>query len=302
MSGETKSMARVIFSVDVEDWFHILDVAGAPDFASWERQPSRVERNFRELLEIFAERDRRVTCFFLGWVAQRFPHLVREAADLGHEIASHGYAHRLIYTMTEAEFTVDARRTRELLEDIAGEPVQGFRAPGFSVTPETPWFFAALEEAGYRYDSSVFPSTREHGGWSGAECGPHVVAGTGLVEFPISTIGVFGRRLCVFGGGYLRAFPTWFVRRATRSVLGEGRPVIVYIHPREIDPKQPRVQMPLRRRIKCYVNLRTTEKKVRQLTAEFASMTFREYVAENFAEPAREVIAHAASVSAGGAA
>ena len=155
---------QCIFSVDVEDWFHILDVPRAPDVASWSGLPSRVEANFRRLLDLFSAQGRYVTCFFLGWIAERFPHLVREAVARGHEIASHGYAHRLAYRMTRSEFRADALRSRLLLEDISGTPVIGYRAAGFSSTEATPWFFAELSASGYLYDSSVFPARRGHGG------------------------------------------------------------------------------------------------------------------------------------------
>ena len=156
-------MQTSIFSVDVEDWFHILDVPSAPAISEWSALPSRVEKNFFRLLEIFSDHDVRVTCFFLAWIGERFPHLVREAAGRGHEIASHGYAHRLVYEQGREEFYDDVLHARLLLEDIAGTAVTGYRAPGFSTTEQTPWFFDALAEAGYQYDSSVFPAARGPG-------------------------------------------------------------------------------------------------------------------------------------------
>ena len=273
---------KSIFSVDVEDWFHVLDVAGAPAFSSWHQLPSIVEPDFRRLLDLFDQHHARVTCFFLGWVAERYPHLVREAAARGHEVASHGYAHRLVYQSSRQEFFEDASRARRLLEDLAGTPVLGYRSAGFSVTDKTQWFFEALVEAGYSYDSSVFPAARGHGGMSDARREPHCISTPAgpLMEFPITVSTLLGKPLCFFGGGYLRLFPSWLIRRAVRQVLGEGRPVVFYIHPREIDPSHPRIPMPLTRRFKSYVNLRTTETKLRRILAEFPVTTFRDFMAE----------------------
>jgi polysaccharide deacetylase family protein (PEP-CTERM system associated) len=275
-------LAESIFSVDVEDWFHVLDIPGAPAFSSWHELPSIVETDFRRLLDLFDEYHARVTCFFLGWVAERYPHLVKEAAARGHEIASHGYAHRLVYELSRQEFFEDAWRARRLLEDLAGTPVLGYRSAGFSVTEKTPWFFDALVEAGYAYDSSVFPAPRGHGGMRESRREPHRIstpAGS-LTEFPITVADWLGRPMCFFGGGYLRLFPSWLIRRAARQVLAQGRPVVFYIHPREIDPSHPRLSMPMTRRFKSYVNLSTTENKLRRILAEFPVTTFRDFMAE----------------------
>ncbi|UCE86575.1 MAG: polysaccharide deacetylase family protein [Deltaproteobacteria bacterium] len=277
-----------ILSIDVEDWFHILDVDSTPDLAHWEELPSRVERNFTRLLDLLDAKRVPATCFFLGWVADRFPHLVLEADRRGHEIASHGYAHTLVYRMTPEAFYQDARRARELLEKIVGRPVAGYRAPGFSVTEQTPWFFQKLHEAGYRYSSSVFPAARGHGGLRANRLEPYAVAcdGAAITEVPITVRRVLGKRICFFGGGYLRLFPYRVIRDMTRSLLAEGRPVVFYVHPREIDPDQPRLAMGPARRFKSYVNLRTTEDKLRRLLDEFEFTTFERYLAD--APPAAE--------------
>lgn len=274
-----------ILSVDVEDWFHILDVSSAPPMERWETLPSRVEVNFRRLLDLFEERQAHASCFFLGWVAERFPQLVREAARRGHEIASHGYAHRLVHSMTRDEFYADALRTRKILEDVSGTAVGGFRSAGFSVTEDTPWFFAALAEAGYQYDSSIFPARHGHGGMRHSRREPYRVQGEGanLIEFPISVADLLGKPMCFFGGGYLRLFPYSLTRRMARRVLAEGRPVVYYVHPREIDPAHPRLSMSLVRRFKSYVNLHSTEGKLRRILLEFPTVTFREYLAMNAA-------------------
>jgi polysaccharide deacetylase family protein (PEP-CTERM system associated) len=272
-------MQTSIFSVDVEDWFHILDVPSAPALEEWSALPSRVEKNFSKLLDLFSEENVQVTCFVLGWIGERFPHLVREAAARGHEIASHGYGHRLVYEQGRDDFYEDVRHARLLLEDIAGVPVTGYRAPGFSTTEDTPWFFDTLAEAGYRYDSSVFPAARGHGGMRAGRRDPHRIGnGDGILELPITVANCMGKPMCFFGGGYLRLFPYWLVRKMARQVLAEGRPVVFYIHPREIDPGHPRLPMNRKRQFKTYVNLDTTERKVRQVLRDFPVTTFQNVI------------------------
>lgn len=277
-----------VFSVDVEDWFHILDIPGGPPLAEWASLPSRVEKNFLRLLDMFSEHHATTTCFFLGWVAERFPHLVREAADRGHEIASHGFSHRLVYEMNRGEFLEDVTRARALLEDLTGTPVAGYRAAGFSATEKTPWFFEALLEAGYRYDSSVFPAQRGHGGMQSSPRLPHWIGSEseGILEFPITVADFFGKPLCFFGGGYLRLCPYWLIRRMSRRVIGAGQPVFFYIHPREIDPSHPHLAMNAHRHFKSYVNLESTEKKIDHILRDFPVTTFRALM-ENMAAGGR---------------
>jgi polysaccharide deacetylase family protein (PEP-CTERM system associated) len=269
-------MQTSVFSVDVEDWFHILDDPSVPTIDQWPGLPSGVEKNFCKLLDLFSENNVQVTCFFLGWVAERFPHLVKQAAGRGHEIASHGYGHRLVYQLSRTEFYEDVRGARLLLEDISGVEVVGYRAPGFSTTDETPWFFDALIEAGYQYDSSVFPAQRGHGGMPQGRREPHRIADhDALLEFPITVANLLGKPTCFFGGGYLRLFPYWLIHKMALQVLAEGRPVVFYVHPREIDPAHPRLPMGRIRRFKSYVNLETTETKLRRVFRDFPVTTFR---------------------------
>lgn len=271
---------KIIFSVDVEDWFHILDVQSLPAQSVWHRLPSRMESNFHRLLDIFTENNARVTCFFLGWVAEHFPSLVREAASRGHEIASHGYAHRLVYEMTGNEFYQDALRSKQLLEDISGTAILGYRSAGFSLTNRSPWFFEKLAAAGYLYDSSVFPAARMHGGMAEACRVPFVIGSDSskIIEFPVSVVSLASKSMCFFGGGYLRLSPYWLIRKMAAEVLHSGRPLIFYIHPREIDPSHPRLEMNLFRRFKSYVNLDGTEDKVRRILDEFPVDTFRNFL------------------------
>lgn len=273
---------KCVFSVDVEDWFHILDLPATPDLAEWDGLPSRVERNFRRLLDVFEQKGVRVTCFFLAWVAEKFPALVKEAVRQGHEIASHGYAHRLVYQLTPEAFYQDAVRSKKILEDVSGRPVWGYRSAGFSVTDDTDWFFDKLIEAGYVYDSSVFPAVRGHGGMANGQRSPFWIERPSgdLFEFPVSVAEVMGKSMCFFGGGYLRLFPYPVVRKMARSVLSEGRPVIFYVHPREIDPDHPRLAMNWKRRFKSYVNLQSTMPKIERLLNEFEVTSFEQLIHE----------------------
>ena len=264
-------------TVDVEDWFHILDVGG-PQIEDWDSLPSRVEQNFMRLLDLFSEKKATTTCFFLGWVAKRFPHLVKEAVRRGHEIASHGYAHRLTNELTREQFYDDVLRARLVLEETAGTAVNGYRAPGFSMAE---WIFDTLAEAGYRYDSSIFPASHGHGGRPNAPREFHAIPcrnGQVLFEFPITVASVLGKPMCVSGGGYLRLFPYWFIRRKSREAVDEGNPVVFYIHPREIDPGHPRLPMNAYRQFKSYVNIAATESKLSRILDDFRVTTFQQYL------------------------
>lgn len=271
---------KCIFSVDVEDWFHILDLPSTPAIEVWGRLPSRVEKNFMRLLDIFSEKDVNVTCFFLGWVAEKFPHLVKEAGSRGHEIASHGYSHTLVYEMTEQDFFHDVVKAKDIIENISGQSVLGYRSPGFSTTERTPWFFDKLIEAGYHYDSSVFPASRGHGGLKSANLPPYLVkrGENSIMEFPITVTKLFGKPFCFFGGGYLRLSPYYIVKKMALKVFKEGRPVIIYIHPREIDPDQPRLHMSYKRKFKSYINLKNTERKIYKILEDFDITTFDEFL------------------------
>jgi polysaccharide deacetylase family protein (PEP-CTERM system associated) len=279
---------KSIFSVDVEDWFHILDVRSTPDISKWDSIPSYIEKNFMKLLDMFSETNVQSTCFFLGYVAKRFPWLVKEASARGHEIASHGYAHRLVYQMTQQEFLKDLLQSKRVLEDLIGQEVRGFRSAGFSVTEKSPWFYDMLIEANYRYDSSIFPAVGGHGGLKTANSSPHlVVTGAGrIIEFPITVSSILRKPFCFFGGGYLRFFPYLLVRQMAHRVLREGRPVVFYVHPREVDPGHPRLAMNLKRRFKSYVNMKGMERKIINILREFKFCTFYDFIYEHnmFAE------------------
>ncbi|MFH1701177.1 MAG: XrtA system polysaccharide deacetylase [Candidatus Zixiibacteriota bacterium] len=269
-----------IFTIDIEDWFHILDIPSAPPFTEWDKLPSRVEKNYYRLLNIFSEKNIKATCFFLGWIAEKYPHLVTESVSRGHEIASHGYGHKLVFEMSEKEFSDDAVKSKKIIEDISGQEVLGYRSAGFSITEKCPWFFDVLIRCGYEYDSSVFPARRGHGGIKTANKAPHLIETPSgkLIEFPISVSKIWGRRMCFFGGGYLRLFPERLINKMAGNVLLDNWPVIFYIHPRDIDPEQPRLPMNFYRRFKSYVNLRGMENKINSLLDRHSWITMNEYI------------------------
>lgn len=271
-----------ILSVDVEDWFHILELSSTPNINDWNNLESRVKRNFYILLDEFDKTDTKVTCFFLGWVASQYPELVKEANNRGHEIASHGFSHQLIYTQSRDEFSEDIIKSKNILEDITGQLVLGYRAPGFSIMKDTSWALDELAKAGYTYDSSIFPASRGHGGISDGNLFPHEIeTNYGIIrEFPLTVVNLFNNRFCFFGGGYLRLSPFCLIRQMSKRVNKENRPVIYYVHPREIDPNQPRLQMGLRRKFQSYINLKSTMPKLKKLLCEQELTSFRDWLVE----------------------
>ena len=277
-----------IFSIDVEDWFHILDMPSAPVIAQWDRQPTRIEQNFNRLLELLDVANVKATCFTLSWVAQRFPHLLRDAHARGHEIASHGTAHELVYQQGEKLFDKDIADSKKLLEDTIGHAVHGYRAPGFSVTEDTPFFHESLVKAGYTYDSSIFPASRGHGGLASAPSSPYLLetASGPIWEFPISVATVLNRRICFSGGGYFRLLPYGFIKECFQKTNDNGLPVVFYIHPRDIDPHQPRLPMSWKRHFKSYIGLRGAENKMKRVLQDFRFDTFAAYLSQDRGEDA----------------
>lgn len=259
-------------SIDVEDYFHVSVFDGILPRAHWERMESRVVVNTTRLLDLFDEFSIRSTFFVLGWVAERHPELVRALACRGHEIASHGYAHRLVYDQTPTAFRADVRRAKQLLEDASGRRVIGYRAPSYSITPRSLWALDVLLEEGYEYDSSIFPIRHDRYGIPLSGRRPYAIersAGT-LVEVPGSTTRLGPLNLPVAGGGYFRILPYWWTRWGIDRVnRREGRPVVFYLHPWEIDPEQPRLRAGSLGQFRHYRNLRQTESRLRQLLTDF---------------------------------
>lgn len=261
-----------VFSIDVEDWFHILDLKTGVPRHTWLAQDSRVERNTERLLHLLRRHGTYATCFILGWIAEHYPSLVETIYLEGHEVATHGYGHELVYDQGPDPFRADVERSIELLKSLLFVQPQGYRAPGFSVTRETLWVFSILAELGLAYDSSIFPAARGHGGLQGAYPSAHRIEldrKRHLIELPISTTTMLGRRVAYCGGGYLRALPLRFISSAIREANAIGIPVVLYIHPRDIDPHQPRIPMPRIRRFKSYVGLNRAYDKLNALIQEF---------------------------------
>jgi polysaccharide deacetylase family protein (PEP-CTERM system associated) len=260
-------------TVDVEDYFQVSAFDGIVPRSHWDRFERRVADNTRRLLDLFDAAGVRATFFILGWVSEREPALVRSIADRGHEIASHGYGHRLLYEQNARIFADDLKRARESIEDASGRAVLGYRAPSFSITPASQWALDVLAEQGYAYDASVYPIRHDRYGLPGAARHPHVEvrAGRRLVEAPGTTVQVGGMLLPAAGGGYFRLYPYALTRWAIRRVNTRDRqPAIVYIHPWEVDPDQPRVRVGLATRLRHYVNLRRTEPRLRRLVRDFS--------------------------------
>jgi len=272
------------FSVDVEDWYQVADFFAVLPFADWDKYESRVMRNTETVLQLMEDAGGvKGTFFILTWNAERHPEVVRRIAAAGHEIASHGYAHRLIYEQTPEEFRADVTRAKEILEDITGTPVLGYRAPSFSITQRSLWALDVLLDVGYRYDSSVFPVKDALYGMPDAQRVPWVIRerdGRQLLEVPLTTTSLLGRNLPLGGGGYLRVFPYQYMRWGMRRVnRREHQPAIVYLHPWEVDPGQPRIETAGKRGFSThYVNLGRTAPRVRRLLRDFRFAPIRDVV------------------------
>lgn len=266
-----------LLSVDLEDWFHFLGDPAAPQAGSWAELHGRVERNTRVLLEAMAPH--KATFFCLGWVAQRHPGLIREIAAAGHEIGSHGYGHDLVFQLGPKRFAEDLARTKAMLEDIAGCPVTAFRAPGFSIRPQDTWALDVIRETGHLVDSSIFPGFRTKGGVPGASPYPHArstVFGD-LLEIPVSTKAMFGLRTAFCGGGFFRFCPYGPMRREILRLNQAGHPAVLYIHPRDIDPGQPRMKLRRLHAFMYYYGLQGALDKFKQVMKDFAWRSFADY-------------------------
>ena len=264
-----------IFSVDLEDWFCVQNLNGIIPRDQWEKCESRVERNTMVLLDRLSKHNVEGTFFVLGWVAERYPDLIREVERRGHEIATHGYSHQLLTYMTPEEYRADLGRSLEVLARCSSQTVRGFRAPSFSVTRKTWWALEIMRDAGISYDSSIFP------------VGFHPDYGVpdfplsaqqlpeGPLELPMSCVEMFGRRIPCSGGGYFRLFPYPVSRALMRRCNSQGRPVVFYIHPWEVDPGQPRVQMPASKKFRHYNNLDKTLERIDRLLEDFRFSSVR---------------------------
>ena len=259
-------------SIDVEDYFQVSAFDRVVSRADWSRLESRVVANTDALLEIFATAGVRGTFFFLGWVAEKFPALAKRVAGAGHEIASHGYNHQLVYSLSPDAFRDDVRSAKRLLEDLTGQQVRGYRAPSFSVTKKSLWALDVLIEEGYEYDTSIFPVHHDRYGIADAPRHAHLItrpAGT-IVEMPGSTVRLGKVNVPVAGGGYFRLLPyVWTRSGIARVNRSEGRPVVFYLHPWEIDPAQPRFDVSTATRIRHYTGLASTRQRLVRLLEQF---------------------------------
>jgi polysaccharide deacetylase family protein (PEP-CTERM system associated) len=271
-----------ILSFDIEEHFQVSGLAAAIKREDWDKFPSRVEANTVKILEILGRHDVKATFFVLGWIAQRFPQLIRRIAQDGHEIACHGLEHRLIYNMSLDEFRADVKSSLEIIENIIGSKILGFRAPSFSLSVNDIEKFEILAELGIAYDSSLFPMKHfRYGDATGIPLGPFDIKNGDRVllrEFPMTVVKFMGRRIPAGGGGYFRLYPDFLIRHNFRKVNAEGRPAIIYLHPWEFDPDQPRVSGAGRgNTFRHYYGLNKTENKLDKVLVSFRFGTFREF-------------------------
>ena len=275
-------------TVDVEDYFHVQAFADVIRPEDWPAYPIRVERNTRRLLQLFQEYQVRATFFVLGWVARHCPALVREIYSAGHEIGSHGYSHQMINRGSRKDFREDLRLSKAILEEQSGREVRCFRAPSYSITSRTLWALEILKQEGIQCDSSIFPIVHDYYGIPDSPRFPHYKSldcGGRIAEFPPSTLRAYGANFPVGGGGYLRLLPyrltAWAIRRINEK---EDQPAMVYLHPWEIDPEQPRIPSPWRSRFRHYQNLHSTEEKLVRLLQDFAWAPMSEVLSSSLAD------------------
>ena len=263
---------------DIEEWFH-ANFSGV-DFKDYSGLSTNLEENVDRLIDVCADKGVYSTCFILGSVAKKKPQIVKKLHKAGHEIASHGFDHKLVYNMTRDKFKDDLKRSCDVLEDITGEKVLGFRAPCWSIKKENfPWYYSVLEEAGLRYSSSVYPA---HTFLYGIPDFPKKVhypkvdgKVTKILEIPVPVMNLFGKDLGFSGGFYLRLLPTWFIKQVMRNRNQKGEPIFIYLHPREIDIKQPKLKLPLLENFIYYWGIGFCEKKLRQVIKPFSKNIIR---------------------------
>lgn len=290
----SKSGVLNAMTVDVEDYFHVSVFDKTVPRLRWDTLESRVRKNTEHLLSLFDEVDIRATFFVLGWVAEKFPDLIRRISSHRHEIASHGYGHRLVYQQTRREFLEDVRRARQVLESATGLPVTGYRAPSFSITRDCLWALDVLIDEGFRYDASIFPIHHDRYGIPNSPQRPYIIRRTpgALVEVPGSTVRVGPLNLPVAGGGYFRILPYSWTKWGISRINQEAQPAIFYLHPWEIDPGQPRLPAQWLGRFRHYTNLNKTETSLRRLLKDFHFGPVRSVLGDNFESlPSRQSVA-----------
>ncbi len=268
-------------TIDVEDYYHVAAFSNVIDVQKWPEYPSRVEHNTQRILEIFDENAMKATFFVLGWVAERFPGLVKEIADRGHEVASHGYSHQLIYSQTPEVFREETRRSKEILEEIVQRPVLGYRAASYSITTNSIWALDILADLGFTWDSSIFPIRHDRYGMPSSPEQPYELitsSGRKLIEYPLTTAKVMGLSVPAAGGGYFRQYPYFLSKLLFRiASRGNSLPQIFYLHPWEIDSEQPRIDgASWFSRFRHYTNLDKCEGRLRRIIKDFNFGTMTE--------------------------
>lgn len=264
-------MINNYLTVDVEDYYQVSAFEPLVGLTKWDQYPSRIERNTRAILEVLNRHHVQATFFVLGWAGEKHPGLVKEIAANGHAIGCHSYQHRLIYTLSPNEFEEDTHRSKDILQQITGGPVTGYRAPSYSITRQSLWAYDILEALGFTYSSSVFPIYHDRYGIPDAPRFQFKVPGHHIIEYPISTVRFSGRNIPVSGGGYFRLFPYCFTRMTLSQInKRENQPFVFFIHPWEVDPNQPRMKhaSPLSR-FRHYTNLHKTRKRFENLLNDF---------------------------------
>nr|WP_309370653.1 XrtA system polysaccharide deacetylase [Nitrosomonas sp.] len=268
----TRPLIKNAMTIDVEDYFQVSAFEDHIPKSSWNTIPCRIERNMERILDLLDEKQTKATFFTLGWIAERYPQMIRRMVDDGHELASHGWGHARVTDLTPAEFKVDIIRSKTILEDIGGQTVQGYRAPSFSINNQNLWALDCLAEAGYRYSSSIYPVQHDHYGMPDAPRFAYFPRGdNGVLELPVTTVRLWGRNLPAGGGGYFRLWPytvsKWFIQRLNGV---ESHAAIFYFHPWEIDVNQPRQKgISFKTRFRHYLNLHRMEKRLRALIRDF---------------------------------
>lgn len=283
-------MVKNGLSIDVEDYYQVAAFFDQVEYGDWESWESRVESNTHKILDLLDEKACKATFFTLGWVAERYPNIVREIVARGHELASHGYSHQLIYKQAPEVFKQETLTSKALLEDIGQVPVKGYRAASYSITKDSIWALDILAEAGFEYDSSIFPIHHDRYGMPNVPGKPHQAKTktNSLTELPLSTVAVLGQKLPVSGGGYFRLYPFWLSKWLLKTFTKQNdEPFIFYLHPWEVDPEQPKIQSSRFSMFRHYNNLDKCYGRLSGLLDSFEFSTMQDAFAEQLREPAK---------------
>lgn len=282
-----------VFSVDVEDYFHVAAFSKVVSRNDWDAYESHVVKNTHVILDMLDKYQISATFFVLGWVCEKNPELIKTIHSKGHEIASHGYSHEMIYEQTPEKFEAEVKYSKMLLEDAIGEKVRGYRAASYSITKKSLWALDILAENGFEYDSSIFPVRHDNYGLPSSPVVPYKIktgGGKEIIEFPLTSLNVFGYRLPIAGGGYFRFFPYWFVRNALKYINSRfNQPFVFYIHPWEIDINQPKIKAGLKSQFRHYNNLNKCEARLENLFNDFSFGTFSDLINNSTIEKSIEI-------------